>query len=156
MATPHSHQSPHPHPRHDGAGPDGAGSAGADPDESGMADLLDLDAEVLHEYLSEVTAWAADLADRPPVRIVDLGSGTGTGAFALLRRFPDARVVAVDLSTRMLEHLRASSVALGVADRVHRPGRPGSAVARPRPWRPAPPWRLRRPRVDRGIPAPHG
>lgn len=113
MPTQHTHQSPHrtPHPH--------PGPAGAELDESAMADLLDLDAEVLHGYLSGVTAWAAELAaDRPPLRILDLGSGTGTGAFALLRRFPDARVIAVDLSAQMLDHLRARSADLGMADRV--------------------------------------
>ena len=35
--------------------------------EAGMAELLDLDAEVLHAYLSEVIGWVCELAaDRPP------------------------------------------------------------------------------------------
>lgn len=51
-------------------------------------------------------------------RILDLGSGTGTGTFALLRRFTDAEVVAVDLSPHMLHHLRAEAAARGLMDRV--------------------------------------
>jgi SAM-dependent methyltransferase len=88
-------------------------------DESAMAELLDLDAEVLHSYLSEVTAWIQELAaGLPPRRILDLGCGTGTGAVALLRRFELADVVALDISAQLLHRLRAKARYLGVADRV--------------------------------------
>lgn len=84
-----------------------------------MAELLDLDAEVLHDYLSGVTAWIEVLAaDVPPRRILDLGAGTGTGTFALLDRFDGAHAVALDLSAQLLHHLRARAHALGLADRV--------------------------------------
>jgi SAM-dependent methyltransferase len=92
---------------------------GDDADESAMAELLDLDAEVLHEYLSGVTAWIETLAaEDPPRRILDLGAGTGTGTFALLDRFGEADAVAVDASAQLLHHLRARARDLGVADRV--------------------------------------
>jgi len=95
-------------------GPDVSGSG-----ESDLAELLDLDAEVLHAHLSEVTAWLADLAGSMPVRrILDLGSGTGTGTFALLRRFSDAEVIAVDRSPQLLHHLRGKAGDLGVAGQV--------------------------------------
>jgi ubiquinone/menaquinone biosynthesis C-methylase UbiE len=85
---------------------------------SHLAELLDLDAEVLHEYHHDVISWVGDLApDRP--RIVDLGAGTGTGALALARHLHDAEVVAVDVSDEMLDHLRQRARELGVADRVH-------------------------------------
>ncbi len=84
-----------------------------------MAELLDLDAEVLHSYLSELTAWvhelAADLALR---RILDLGSGTGTGTFALLERFQGADVTALDVSEPLLRYLMDKARVLGVAGRV--------------------------------------
>ncbi len=80
-----------------------------------MAELLDLDAEVLHSYLSEVHQLAAGL---PRHRILDLGSGTGTGALALARRFADADVIAVDISTPLLERLSDKARDLGVAGRV--------------------------------------
>ena len=84
-----------------------------------MAELLDLDAEVLHAYLSEVTGWVYELAaGRPPQRILDLGSGTGTGALALARRFGDAEVIAVDMSAYLLGRLRDKADALGVAERI--------------------------------------
>jgi SAM-dependent methyltransferase len=88
-------------------------------DQSAIAELLDLDGEVLHDYLSEVTAWIeAIAADVLPRRILDVGAGTGTGTFALLNRFEDADAVAVDLEPQLLEHLRASAGHRGMADRV--------------------------------------
>jgi SAM-dependent methyltransferase len=87
--------------------------------EAAMAELLDLDAEVLHSYLSEVTAWIHEMtADLPSRRILDLGSGTGTGAFALLQRFEGTEVIALDISAQLLSHLRDKARVLGVADRV--------------------------------------
>jgi SAM-dependent methyltransferase len=84
-----------------------------------MAELLDLDAEVLHSYLSGVTAWIRELAaDQPGRRILDLGCGTGTGAFALLECFGDAEVTALDLSAALLHRLRDRARGLGLADRV--------------------------------------
>lgn len=83
-----------------------------------MAELLDLDAEVLHSYLSEVTAWVGELAAEPPHRILDLGSGTGTGALALAGCFPGADVIAVDKSAPLLRHLGGKARALGVAGRI--------------------------------------
>jgi SAM-dependent methyltransferase len=88
-------------------------------DESAMAELLDLDAEVLHEYLSDVTALIQELAAEPaPRRILDLGSGTGTGTFALLQRFDGAEAIALDLSGQLLHRLEDRARVLGVADRV--------------------------------------
>jgi SAM-dependent methyltransferase len=95
----------------------GTGTGGTD--ESAMAELLDIDAEVLHSYLSELTAWIQELAaDLPPRRILDLGCGTGTGALALLHRFEGADVVALDMSVQLLHRLEAKARDLGVADRV--------------------------------------
>jgi len=102
-----SHQ--HQHGQHDSA---------AETD-AAMAELLDLDAEVMHSYLAEVTGWIHQLAaDPPPRRILDLGSGTGTGAFALLERFDQADVIALDLSPEMLHRLSSKARVLGVADRI--------------------------------------
>jgi SAM-dependent methyltransferase len=79
--------------------------------------LLDLDAEVLHSYLSEVTAWVHDLAaGGPHQRILDLGSGTGAGALA--QRFEGAEVIAVDKSAYLLARLAEKARDLGVAGRV--------------------------------------
>jgi SAM-dependent methyltransferase len=92
---------------------------GSETDETAMAELLDLDAEVLHSYLSEVIDWVHELAaGLPRRRILDLGSGTGTGAVALVQRFAGADVIALDISAQMLDRLRERARDLGVTDRI--------------------------------------
>ena len=92
---------------------------GAGGEDGALAELLDLDAEVLADYLSEVTGWVAGHAGpRMSGRILDLGCGTGAGTFALLRRAEGAEVVAVDGSGAMLERLREKAHRLGVGERV--------------------------------------
>ncbi|MBT0769288.1 class I SAM-dependent methyltransferase [Kineosporia sp. J2-2] len=82
-------------------------------------ELLDLDGEVLADHLSAVTGWiAGHLGDHPVHHIVDLGAGTGTGTFALLGRFGDAEVTAVDASADMLAHLTHRAKHHGVDHRV--------------------------------------
>ncbi|MFG3441129.1 class I SAM-dependent methyltransferase [Nonomuraea sp. NPDC047897] len=83
----------------------------------GQAEILDLDAEVLAEHTASITAWLP--RHTGPHRIVDLGCGTGAGTFALLDRFPDAHVTAVDASAEHLQRLRAKACARGVQERVH-------------------------------------
>ncbi len=93
--------------------------AGAEADEAVLAELLDLDAEVLHAYLSDVIGWVGNVAaDHPLRRILDLGSGTGTGTIALLRHFPGAEATAVDASGPMLGRLQNQARELGLASRV--------------------------------------
>jgi SAM-dependent methyltransferase len=88
-------------------------------DDAGLVELLDLDGEVLHSYLSELTAWIQELsAGNPPRRMLDIGSGTGTGTLALLERFGGATVVALDVSAPRLDHLNDRARRLGVADRI--------------------------------------
>jgi SAM-dependent methyltransferase len=111
----HGHQ----HGQGHGHGHGHGHSGGDDVDASAMAELLDLDAEVLHEYLSELTAWIEEIVgDAPPRHIIDLGAGTGAGTFALLDRFEDADAVAVDMSPQLLQHLSVNAQARGFADRV--------------------------------------
>ena len=82
-----------------------------------MTDVLELDAEVLHEHHRDVITWAGSLAPAR-ARVVDLGAGTGTGTLSLARHLPDAEIVAVDVDEAMLDHLRHKVRAAGVADRV--------------------------------------
>jgi SAM-dependent methyltransferase len=133
-----------PHPQHDAA-PDrpghhehtghGAHAHGHDdvePEAQG-ADLLDLDGEVLRGYwdaaLDQVAAVVTSTLARAaepggpavptlPARIVDLGAGTGTGALGLARRWPEAEVVAVDVSELALARIDAKAMAAGVGGRV--------------------------------------
>ncbi|MFE2637502.1 class I SAM-dependent methyltransferase [Streptomyces scopuliridis] len=109
MALHHQHSNEHHDHDHDPA---------AETDASALAELLDLDAEVLEPYLSEVTGWLQELAAGPPRRILDLGSGTGAGTLALVRRFEEAEVTALDISPHLLHRLGDKARGLGVADRV--------------------------------------
>lgn len=85
-------------------------------DAGGQAEILDLDAEVLAEHIASIATWLP--LKTSPRHIVDLGCGTGAGTFALLTRFPDAEVTAVDTSADHLRRLREKAEASGVADRV--------------------------------------
>src|SRR6478736_824439 len=93
--------------------------------ESEGADLLDLDAQVLHGYWDAALDLAAAAlseraahGERSPARVVDLGAGTGTGALGLARRLPDAEVVAVDVSEQSLARVGDKARAAGTGDRV--------------------------------------
>lgn len=84
---------------------------------SHLAEMLDLDAEVLHDYHRDLITWVGSLAPGTP-RIVDLGAGSGTGTLALARHLPQAEITAVDLDEEMLAHLRERAAEAGVAERV--------------------------------------
>ena len=88
-----------------------------DPHTHGQADLLDMDAEVLADHLATITAWLP--VNREVRHVVDLGSGTGAGTFALLAQFPKVEVTAVDASEPHLTRLRAKSDSQGLTNRVH-------------------------------------
>jgi SAM-dependent methyltransferase len=54
-----------------------------------------------------MAAYEAGLAAVPPSkRVLDVGTGTGLGAFAIAARFPDAEIVGVDLSDDMVAEAR--------------------------------------------------
>lgn len=81
----------------------------------GQAEILDLDAEVLAEHTASIIEW---LPVSNPRQVVDLGCGTGAGTFALLARFPEVHVTAVDASVDHLQSLRDKVCERGLADRV--------------------------------------
>ncbi|MCP2241289.1 class I SAM-dependent methyltransferase [Lentzea aerocolonigenes] len=81
----------------------------------GQAEILDLDAEVVAEHTASIIKW---LPVTNPRQIVDLGSGTGAGTFALLTQFPEAHVTAVDASVDHLQSLRDRACEHGLADHV--------------------------------------
>lgn len=84
-----------------------------------LAEMLDLDAEILGDLLAEmIDSLDEPAADRPVRRIADLGAGTGTGTFALARRFPDAEVTALDKSDEMLRRLDGTARERGLAGRI--------------------------------------
>ncbi|UQS25373.1 class I SAM-dependent methyltransferase [Amycolatopsis thermalba] len=87
-----------------------------DPD-SALAEILELDAEVLAEHTAGIIRWLPLHGD--PRQIVDLASGTGAGTFALLDQFPEAHVTAVDTSPGHLRRLSEKACARGVEGHVH-------------------------------------
>ncbi|GAA1780044.1 class I SAM-dependent methyltransferase [Streptomonospora arabica] len=99
----------HTHAPHEGHHEHGA--------DSGQAELLDLDADLLAEHIAAIAKWLP--LKSGPRRIVDLASGTGAGTFALLERFPEAHVTAVDASSGHLQRLREKASARGVGEHVH-------------------------------------
>ncbi|TVT62482.1 class I SAM-dependent methyltransferase [Amycolatopsis rhizosphaerae] len=84
--------------------------------DSAQAEILELDAEVLAEHTTEIIRWLPLHGD--PHQLVDLGSGTGAGAFALLDQFPEAHVTAVDTSPGHLRRLNENACARGVDGHV--------------------------------------
>ncbi len=82
-----------------------------------MAEMLDLDAAVLHDFHREVIGWVGSLTpDR--AHVVDVGAGSGTGTLALATQLPGVQVTALDMDQDLLEHLRRRAAEAGVADRV--------------------------------------
>ncbi|MGA7207155.1 MAG: class I SAM-dependent methyltransferase [Specibacter sp.] len=84
----------------------------------GLAEMLNLDAIILGTYLDEATAWAAGLAPAEPATILDVGAGSGAGTLALAKRFPDAHIVAIDMSPDMLAHTRQAAHGQGLDGRL--------------------------------------
>jgi SAM-dependent methyltransferase len=66
----------------------------------------------------------------PPRRVLDLGTGTGSVARIVASRFPDANVIGVDISERMIEQARRRTdsprVSYQVADAEHLPFEDGA------------------------------
>ncbi|NYE95900.1 ubiquinone/menaquinone biosynthesis C-methylase UbiE [Psychromicrobium silvestre] len=83
-----------------------------------IAELLDLDAQVLHQYLRGLMAWLKAQVELPASRILDIGAGTGTGTIALAQQFANAEVIALDISPEMLDHIQARATANNLSSRV--------------------------------------
>jgi ubiquinone/menaquinone biosynthesis C-methylase UbiE len=66
---------------------------------------------------------ALERLPEPPRRVLDLGTGTGSVARLVAARFPDATVIGVDISERMIEQARrrteSARVSYQVADAEH-------------------------------------
>ena len=99
------HHGPH-HTPHDGEN-----------DDADLAELLDLDGQVLCSYWAGVLTWVRAAAAGAS-RILDLGAGSGVGTIALAQRFAGAEVIAVDISEQMLQRIRVKALDLGLANRI--------------------------------------
>jgi release factor glutamine methyltransferase len=62
---------------------------------------------------------ALDRIDGIPMRIADVGTGSGAIAVALAARKPNVEIWAIDTSEEAVELARENAERLGVADRVH-------------------------------------
>ena len=60
------------------------------------------------ERLAPLEAALAHVA-REPKRVLDIGTGTGTAAFHMARRYPQADVLGIDLSEKMVDRAREKS-----------------------------------------------
>lgn len=85
--------------------------------EPSLAEMLDIDAQLLQQHLQEIFDWIFKHQPTPRT-IVDLGTGTGTGALGLARTFPNASIVAVDQSEFMLDHLMSAAKKQQLSHRV--------------------------------------
>ncbi|TQL41989.1 methyltransferase family protein [Homoserinimonas aerilata] len=112
----------HTHTSAPGSHHERAGHGPAPEGDSGLAELLDLDAALgapgLATALDAASAALSPVLSPVPRIVVDLGAGTGTGTIALARRFAGALIHALDVSPGMLDHLRTSAQEAAVADRV--------------------------------------
>jgi len=69
--------------------------------------------EELVEFLLSVVR-----GQRADIRILDVGTGSGVIALSLAHKFPDARIVAVDVSENALALARENAARLGLSQRV--------------------------------------
>lgn len=83
---------------------------------------LDVSADVLTPRADTETVVEAALEALPdrtaPVKLLDIGTGSGAIALALLSELPNARAVATDLSGEALKIARANAARCGLADRI--------------------------------------
>lgn len=110
------HQHDHAHTSHSHAS-HSHDHASHDHNDAGLAELLDLDGQVLHAYWAKVLDSVQSAAPAAQ-RVLDLGAGTGVGTIGLAQRFGDAEVVAVDVSAEMLARIEHKADTLGLSKRV--------------------------------------
>ncbi len=84
-----------------------------------LSRLLELDATI-HRSVTEraVRALARHARKADVATVLDIGTGTGAGLFALAAEFEDAELVAIDLDERMLEDIRGRADRQGLGGRI--------------------------------------
>jgi SAM-dependent methyltransferase len=114
--THHDHADNHGHVDH-GHGPVHFSEA----DWEYLAADTEREGEVLMPLLTDTVDWIGRLRNPdlgPPRRILDVGAGPGVAICELARRFPEARLIALDSSPAMLGRARARAAAQGFSERV--------------------------------------
>lgn len=71
-----------------------------------------------HETEELVELLRERVGERPPKRILDLGTGSGALALALATEYPDAEIVAVDFSADALGLAKENALKLGLGERI--------------------------------------
>ena len=66
----------------------------------------------------EIRRLFAELRERPPIRVLDAGTGFGQYAWFMAHRFPETRVLAVDVKRDYLANARRFFEGTSVAERV--------------------------------------
>lgn len=114
-----THTPPHEgHPHHGHSHSARPGHGPAPEHDTGLAELLELDAALGAPVLAQAMDAAFLALCSAPHSVLDLGAGTGTGTRALAARFPGAQIRSLDASPGMLDRLSAAATAAGIADRV--------------------------------------
>lgn len=67
--------------------------------------------------VEDVVAWGKDKS--AGLGMIDLGCGSGCIGLSLLKEFPEAKLIAVDISEKAIEVAQRNAVSLQVSDRVH-------------------------------------
>ncbi len=84
----------------------------------GLRLKTDLRALIPRPETERLVELVVEKTDSRPARILDLGTGTGALALALLKQWPEGNAVAVDSSTDALELAAENARELGMADRI--------------------------------------
>jgi metalloendopeptidase OMA1, mitochondrial len=86
------------------------------PNDEAEAERLDLQYEVLKQVLDGKSHLAPLSKKRPPRRILDIGTGTGTWCIEMGDAFPGATVIGTDLSPTLMPSVSSPNVSFLVDD----------------------------------------
>jgi len=85
----------------------------------GQTFVIDKRAMVPRPETEELVEFVkAETGKRKPERILDVGTGSGVIAISLAKHFPDAEVLAVDISEEALTLAGENAAKIGVSDRI--------------------------------------